>query len=57
MSLPEFHCSSPVTQPGALRMLFAAALLLPFLITPRAEAQVRSLTVGVDTTCPYGLVA
>lgn len=22
-----------------------------------ASAQVRSVTVGIDTTCPYGLVA
>ncbi len=35
----------------AIGVFAAAALATP------AAAQVRSVTVGIDTTCPYGLVA
>ena len=35
---------------------FLGALLSAWQ-TPLAHGQVRSLTVGIDTTCPYGLIA
>ena len=34
----------------------AAPLAALFLLAP-VRAEVRSLTVGLSTTCPYGLVA
>jgi hypothetical protein len=37
--------------------LYAGACIALAGIAAPASAQVRSVTVGIDTTCPYGLVA
>jgi hypothetical protein len=39
------------------RRLAACSIALLALGAGAARAEVRSLTIGVSTTCPYGLVA
>jgi hypothetical protein len=37
------------------RVIFFGTALMTALLAPVARAQVRSLTLGIDTNCPYGL--
>lgn len=51
-----------MSTPRLLACLFATALrlsafFLVFLLPTFANAQVRRVTLGLHTTCPYGLVA
>jgi hypothetical protein len=37
------------------RIIFRVTALMTTLLVPMARAQVRSLTLGIDTNCPNGL--
>jgi hypothetical protein len=37
------------------RLLLTATLMGLLLLPARSAAEVRSLTVGIDVNCPYGL--
>jgi hypothetical protein len=37
------------------RVIFFGTAMMTALSAPMAHAQVRSLTLGIDTNCPYGL--